>query len=66
MEVASITGHKDIRMLRTYTHLQTNNLVKKIDGTGNIIKMIDSPRNFDTIICLKTYIKNDTKKTYQK
>ena len=28
MEVASITGHKDIRMLRTYTHLQTNNLVK--------------------------------------
>ncbi len=31
MEVASITGHKDIRMLRTYTHLQTNNLVKKLD-----------------------------------
>ena len=31
MEAASITGHKDIRMLRTYTHLQTNNLVKKLD-----------------------------------
>ena len=31
MEVASITGHKDIRMLRIYTHLQTNNLVKKLD-----------------------------------
>ena len=31
MEVASIIGHKDIRMLRTYTHLQTNNLVKKLD-----------------------------------
>lgn len=31
MEVASIIGHKDIRMLRTYTHLQTNNLAKKLD-----------------------------------
>ncbi len=32
VEVASIIGHKDIRMLRTYTHLQTNNLVKKLDA----------------------------------
>ena len=31
MEVASIIGHKDIRMLRIYTHLKTNNLVKKLD-----------------------------------
>ncbi len=31
MEVASITGHKDIRMLEMYSHLQTNNLVKKLD-----------------------------------
>ncbi len=35
MEVASITGHKDIRMLKTYTHLQTNNLVKKINHSVN-------------------------------
>ena len=35
MEVASIIDHKDIRMLRMYTHLQTNNLVNKLD-TGSI------------------------------
>jgi integrase len=30
LEVASITGHKQIQMLKRYTHLQTINLVKKL------------------------------------
>ena len=35
MEVASITGHKDIRMLKTYTHLQVSNLLNKINHSAN-------------------------------
>ena len=31
MEVASITGHKDLRMLRRYTHLNAVDLAKKLD-----------------------------------
>ncbi|MGD9725508.1 MAG: site-specific integrase [Gammaproteobacteria bacterium] len=31
MEVASITGHKDLRMLRRYTHLKAEDLAKKLD-----------------------------------
>ncbi len=31
MEVSSITGHKDLAMLRRYTHLRAEDLVKKID-----------------------------------
>lgn len=31
MEVSSITGHKDLRMLRNYTHLKAENLVEKIN-----------------------------------
>lgn len=31
MEVASITGHKDIRMLQRYTHMSTEKLAKKIN-----------------------------------
>lgn len=30
MEVASITGHKDLRMLRRYTHLKAEELAKKL------------------------------------
>ncbi len=30
MEVASITGHKDLRMLRRYTHLNAEDLAKKL------------------------------------
>ena len=30
MEVASITGHKDLRMLRRYTHLKAENLARKL------------------------------------
>ncbi len=30
MEVAAITGHKDLRMLRRYTHLRAEELVKKL------------------------------------
>ncbi len=30
MEVASVTGHKDLRMLRRYTHLDAENLAKKL------------------------------------
>ncbi|MGE0290244.1 MAG: tyrosine-type recombinase/integrase [Bradyrhizobium sp.] len=31
MEVASITGHKDLRMLRRYTHLKAEDLAKKLN-----------------------------------
>jgi integrase len=30
MEVASITGHKDLRMLRRYTHLRPEDLAMKL------------------------------------
>jgi len=30
MEVASITGHKDLRMLRRYTHLKAEDLAMKL------------------------------------
>ena len=30
MEVASVTGHKDLRMLRRYTHLNAEDLAKKL------------------------------------
>jgi integrase len=30
MEVASVTGHKDLRMLRRYTHMQAKRLAEKI------------------------------------
>ena len=30
MEVASITGHKDLRILRRYTHLKAENLARKL------------------------------------
>ena len=31
MEVATITGHKDLRMLQRYTHLRAEDLAKKLD-----------------------------------
>ncbi|HDR9092007.1 site-specific integrase [Burkholderia vietnamiensis] len=34
-EVASISGHKSMQMLRRYTHLRAEDLVKKLDGPGN-------------------------------
>jgi len=30
MEVATITGHKDLRMLQRYTHLRAEDLAKKL------------------------------------
>ncbi|MGB5614379.1 MAG: tyrosine-type recombinase/integrase [Sedimenticolaceae bacterium] len=30
MEVASITGHKDLHMLRRYTHLKAEDLARKL------------------------------------
>ena len=30
MEASSITGHKDLRMLKRYTHLKAENLVHKL------------------------------------
>ncbi len=30
MEVASVTGHKDLRMLRRYTHLKAEDLARKL------------------------------------
>lgn len=36
MEVASITGHQDPRMLRRYTHLEATDLLKKLDANSEI------------------------------
>ena len=34
MEVSAITGHKDLSMLKRYTHLKAENLVKKLNSTA--------------------------------
>jgi integrase len=36
MEVASITGHKTLAMLRNYTHLKAQNLAQKLDRASNL------------------------------
>lgn len=36
MEVASITGHKTLAMLRNYTHLKAQNLAQKLDRVSNL------------------------------
>lgn len=35
MEVAAISGHKSLAMLKRYTHLRTSRLVKKLDAGSN-------------------------------
>ncbi|MBD3610958.1 MAG: site-specific integrase [Hydrogenovibrio crunogenus] len=35
MEVAAISGHKSLSMLKRYTHLKAQKLVKKLDGNKN-------------------------------
>ena len=35
IEVATITGHKDLRMLRRYTHLHAEELAKKLSDYTN-------------------------------
>jgi len=35
MEISSITGHKSLQMLKRYTHLRANLLVKKLEGNKN-------------------------------
>jgi integrase len=40
MEVAAISGHKSMAMLKRYTHLKAHKLVKKLDGNRNKSKQI--------------------------
>jgi len=35
MEIASISGHKSLSMLKRYTHLKATNLVRKLEGNKN-------------------------------
>ncbi len=35
MEIAAISGHKSLAMLKRYTHLKASNLVNKLEGTRN-------------------------------
>jgi len=35
MEVSSITGHKDLKMLKRYTHLKARDLLQKIEPTSS-------------------------------
>lgn len=37
MEVSTITGHKDLRMLRNYTHLNAKDLVAKINSGRQVL-----------------------------
>jgi integrase len=34
MEVAAVSGHKSMQMLKRYMHLRTKNLVQKLDDSG--------------------------------
>ena len=34
MEVAAISGHKTLQMLKRYTHLRAEDLVKRLDREG--------------------------------
>ncbi|KND62305.1 Shufflon-specific DNA recombinase [Candidatus Burkholderia verschuerenii] len=38
MEVATISGHKSMQMLKRYTHLKASNLVAKLDGRKTLNK----------------------------
>lgn len=38
MEVASITGHKSLAMLKRYTHLRAQRLVKKLEGNKSRVQ----------------------------
>ncbi|WP_207002633.1 site-specific integrase [Trinickia mobilis] len=38
MEVATISGHKSMQMLKRYTHLKASNLVAKIDGKKALLR----------------------------
>jgi len=40
LEVAAISGHKSLSMLKRYTHLKAHKLVKKLDGNRNKSKQI--------------------------
>jgi len=44
MEVASVTGHKTLSMLRNYTHLKAQNLAEKIDRASDLVS-IDGDKN---------------------
>lgn len=38
MEIAAISGHKSLSMLKRYTHLRAQNLVRKLEGNKNKAK----------------------------
>ena len=38
MEVAAITGHRSLAMLKRYTHLKAQRLVRKLDGSRNRVQ----------------------------
>jgi len=49
MEVASITGHKTLQILKRYTHLKAEDLAKRMDGfslqQGGAIDNLNTPTN---------------------
>lgn len=40
MEIAAISGHKSLSMLKRYTHLKANKLVRKLEGNKNKGKQV--------------------------
>lgn len=55
MEVAAISGHKSLAMLKRYTHLKAQKLVKKLDGNKNKGRrfIIDNINSYPAIISQK-------------
>ncbi|HEY0843433.1 site-specific integrase [Methylotenera sp.] len=43
LEVAAISGHKSLSMLKRYTHLRAANLVRKLEGNKNKAKQAIAP-----------------------
>ena len=54
MKVASITGHKDLRMLRRYTHLKAKDLAKKLadDEQSNRLRRFPPPSDLEQLIVI--------------
>jgi site-specific recombinase XerD len=45
MEVAAITGHKDLRMLQRYTHLKAEDLALKLERRLSLYPHTQNPLN---------------------
>lgn len=56
MEVAAISGHKSLAMLKRYTHLKAQRLVRKLEGSRNKGKQVI----FDTLVPYPALVKESS------